>query len=445
MSSKPRPTAQDIKRGLNRPAFKNETPIPKEIVPTHDTYMVLSLDKLRPFEDNPRKTRNPLYDEIKASIKARGLNNPPSITKRPGQDFYIIANGGNTRLAILNELWNETGNTSFYNIPCLFTPWQDEETVLLGHLIENDKRGELTFIEKALGFAQIKVMYEKADAHQQKNQKPLSLKAFAERLEEGGYRISTSQLSRMFDCINSLLPALRRSLDGGLGKHKVEALLKLKSHLNRIWNKYTSAADEDFLALWLTHLYAFDLGTENIDLDNIKDAMLGELAAQLQQDYQVLQMDLALLEKNLPLDEAGDATVSPQTELEMPVSSDGIATEPSSSATPPDIPPAKPLLSVVPPIEPTKTPVSMPADSKTVNAPHHEHHANDEPSDSPLEAPIPSSIVSPPAKPSGWVALNNNWPYSMGKHWQMPSKALQITSRITPPPCASTLVYWHWR
>jgi len=392
MSSKPRPSAQAIKQGLNRPAIKNEHPIRLISDPTHETFMIVSLDKLRPFEDNPRKTRNPLYDEIKASIKARGLDNPPSITKRPHQDFYIIANGGNTRLAILNELWNETGNSSFYNIPCLFKPWQSEETVLLGHLIENDKRGELTFIEKALGLAQMKVMYEKADAP---NKKPLSLKAFAESLEEGGYRISTSQLSRMFDCINSLLPALRHTLEGGLGKHKVEALLKLKSYLNRIWNKYTNADDKVFLELWLTHLYAFDLGVESIDLDNIKDAMLGELAAQLQQDYQVLQMDLSLLDKNLPLDEVGDATTSPQSELEMPVTVDGTATEPPSSGIETDIPSGEPLLSVVPPIEPTNTPLSMPADSKTVHAPHHERHVNDEPSDSPLEVSVQTPAISP--------------------------------------------------
>jgi len=438
MSSKLRPTTADIKRGLNLPAIKNEQPIKGITDPTHETFMIISLDKLHPFEDNPRKTRNPKYDEIKASIKARGLNNPPSITKRPNQDFYIIANGGNTRLAILNELWNETGNPSFYKIPCLFTPWQNETTVLLGHLVENEMRGELTFIEKALGFAQIKVMYEKADTH---NKKPLSLKAFAERLEAEGYRISTSQLSRMFKCINSLLPALRRTLEGGLGKHKVEALLKLKSYLNRIWNKYTSADDKVFLELWLTHLYAFDLGVENIDLDNIKDAMLGELAAQLQQDYQILQMDLSLLYKNLPIDEIGDATVSPQTELEMPVSSDGIATEPSSSASPTDIPPAKPLLSVVPPIEPTKTPLSMPADSQTVHAPHHERHANDEHSDAQREAPIDAHLAPPPAKTERLNAIEQQLAALDG---QMPSKVAQITSRITPPPCASTSVYWRW-
>jgi len=403
MSSKLRPTAQDIKRGLDRPAFKNETPLPKEMVPTHDTFMVISLDKLRPFEDNPRKTRNPLYDEIKASIKARGLNNPPSITKRPNQDFYIIANGGNTRLAILNELWTETGNPSFHKIPCLFTPWQDEMTVLLGHLIENDKRGELTFIEKALGFAQMKVMYEKADAT---NKKTLSLKAFSERLEEGGYRISTSQLSRMFDCINSLLPALRRSLEGGLGKHKVEALLKLKSYLNRIWNKYTEADDQVFLELWLTHLYAFDLGAESIDLDNIKDAMLGELAAQLQQDYQALQMDLSLLYKNLSIDEAGhenNESASAELALDLQDTVDERQVEPSSGAieTETQTPPGKPLLSVVPPMGSAQVPLpthSSNSSNQPVNATDNagdERATHQTLTDTPLEASGQSPGILP--------------------------------------------------
>ncbi len=76
--------------------------------PVADTPMVVTLDELRPYELDPRLTRNPLYDEIKASIRERGLDAPPPITRRPGSDHYIIRNGGNTRPAILRELWAET-------------------------------------------------------------------------------------------------------------------------------------------------------------------------------------------------------------------------------------------------------------------------------------------------------------------------------------------------
>ncbi|EKK5270378.1 ParB N-terminal domain-containing protein [Cronobacter dublinensis] len=72
------------------------------------TLITLPLKDLRPFDMNPRLTRNPDYEEIKASVRLRGLDHPPHITQRPGELFYIIANGGNTRLAVLNELRQES-------------------------------------------------------------------------------------------------------------------------------------------------------------------------------------------------------------------------------------------------------------------------------------------------------------------------------------------------
>lgn len=68
----------------------------------------VSLEQIQPFSLNPRVTRNPGYDVLKASILARGLDNPPVLTRRPGDEKYMLASGGNTRLAILNELWQET-------------------------------------------------------------------------------------------------------------------------------------------------------------------------------------------------------------------------------------------------------------------------------------------------------------------------------------------------
>ncbi|WP_370516873.1 hypothetical protein [Pseudocitrobacter sp. 73] len=65
---------------------------------------------------NPRVTRNPGYDVLKASILARGLDNPPVLTRRPGDEKYMLASGGNTRLAILNELWQETQDERYHRV-----------------------------------------------------------------------------------------------------------------------------------------------------------------------------------------------------------------------------------------------------------------------------------------------------------------------------------------
>ncbi len=74
--------------------------------PIADTPMAVTLDQLRPYEHDPRVTRNPAYEDIKASIRERGLDAPPAITHPPGEPHYIIPNVGNTRPAILRDLWN---------------------------------------------------------------------------------------------------------------------------------------------------------------------------------------------------------------------------------------------------------------------------------------------------------------------------------------------------
>ncbi|EDW9733081.1 chromosome partitioning protein ParB, partial [Salmonella enterica] len=48
--------------------------------------MVLTIEQLAPNPDNPRTSRNPRYDEIKASIKARGLDTVPKVTRDPDGD-----------------------------------------------------------------------------------------------------------------------------------------------------------------------------------------------------------------------------------------------------------------------------------------------------------------------------------------------------------------------
>ncbi len=82
--------------------------------PISDTPMRLTLHDVLPWHDNPRTTRNPKFDEIKESIRHRGLDTPPPVTRRPGEDKYRIRNGGNTRLEALNELYKETGDERYH-------------------------------------------------------------------------------------------------------------------------------------------------------------------------------------------------------------------------------------------------------------------------------------------------------------------------------------------
>jgi ParB family protein of integrating conjugative element (PFGI_1 class) len=146
------PTPQTTAEKLLAENFTRSSPIAQALSdPLCDTPIVVTLNELRSYELNPRIMRNPLYDDIKASIKERGLDAPPPITRRPGADHYIIRNGGNTRLSILCELWSETKDERFFRISCQFRPWPErgEIVALTGHLAENELHGGLSFIERA--------------------------------------------------------------------------------------------------------------------------------------------------------------------------------------------------------------------------------------------------------------------------------------------------------
>ncbi|WP_223508280.1 MULTISPECIES: ParB family protein [unclassified Pseudomonas] len=253
--------------------------------PLIDTPMLVTLEQLRPYEHNPRFIRNPLYDDIKASIRERGLDQPPPITRRPGETYFIIRNGGNTRLAILGELWQETRDERFFRIHCLFRPWANEITALLGHLAESDLHGQLTFIERALAVAKLKTMLEPDGA-------ALSQRELARRLAAGGYPISQSHISRMLDTLEHLLPAIPQTLYAGLGKPQIERLIGLRSQAERTWNRYPTATIA-FAEFWLDTLGYFDAEPESFDLEQIQDELLERMSRLLGQSYRMLALELS--------------------------------------------------------------------------------------------------------------------------------------------------------
>lgn len=85
-------------QGAKEPSSAPAVPI----MPTSEMPMVLTLDEMAPNPDNPRTTRNPKYDEIKESIRARGLDTVPKMTKNPDipGSPYIFSDGGNTRYPV---------------------------------------------------------------------------------------------------------------------------------------------------------------------------------------------------------------------------------------------------------------------------------------------------------------------------------------------------------
>ncbi|UFH29300.1 ParB family protein [Pseudomonas sp. CIP-10] len=278
------PTSEDITRRLQQAHFPQKHGRDLAAAPAGDTPMVVSLEQLRPYELNPRVVRNPLYDDIKASIRERGLDQPPAITRRPDEAHFIIRNGGNTRLSILGELWQETREERFFRIHCLFRPWQSEAHALLGHLAESDLHGQLTFIERTLAVAKLKDMFQHGDAH-------LTQRELATRLSEGGYPISQSHISRMFDALEHLLPVIPQVLYAGLGKPAIERLISLRRRAESIWNQYFGSP-EQFPLLWFEVLSAFDGEKPELDASELQDELIARMAVSLEQTPRLLALEL---------------------------------------------------------------------------------------------------------------------------------------------------------
>lgn len=107
--------------------------------PVSESPMFVTLDQIRAHEvDVP----NLQFQEIKESIRVGGLHRPLTITRRPGDDFYILEAGGGTRYQALADLWKETGDKKYHRILVIFRPRHSEGDVLLKHMAENLVRGD---------------------------------------------------------------------------------------------------------------------------------------------------------------------------------------------------------------------------------------------------------------------------------------------------------------
>lgn len=246
------------------------------ILPVTEMPMVLTLEQLRPNPDNPRTSRNPKYDDIKMSICARGLDSVPKVTKDPesAEDVYIFSDGGNTRYSILTELYAETGDERFHRIQCIVKPWPGRLQCVIGHLAENDVRGELSFIEKAFGIEKARAIYEEQLG------RTVSQRELAELLKEEGYPVHHSNISRMAATIEYLYPWMPNLLNSGMGRPQIIQLIALRTAAEKAWHNFSQNAalppQQEFTDVFGGVCRAFD-DPEHYSADAFKDELITAL------------------------------------------------------------------------------------------------------------------------------------------------------------------------
>ena len=155
-----------------------------------ESQMTLPVMDITHYDKNPRKAINDQYELIKESIRStKQLTSPLVVTRRPGQDKFMVGKGGNTRLTALQELFGETGDVAFQYVVVTYTPWVSESSTLSAHLVENELRGEMIFWDKAKAYADLKQMIESETGN------TLSARAFEQTLKERGLPLGKTSLS----------------------------------------------------------------------------------------------------------------------------------------------------------------------------------------------------------------------------------------------------------
>jgi len=264
-------------------------------LPVNEIPMVLTLEQLRPNPDNPRTSRNPKYDDIKASIRARGLDSVPKVTKDPqsAEDVYIFSDGGNTRYSILTELYAETGDERFRRVQCIVKPWPGRLQCVIGHLAENDVRGELSFIEKAFGIEKARAIYEEQLGRE------VSQRELADLLKEAGYPVHHSNISRMVATIEYLWPWMPNLLNAGMGRPQIAQLITLRTAAEKAWQTFSQnfelPPEQEFNDVFGGVCRAFD-DPDHYSLDIFKEELIAALLKampdpQLTYDSWLIELD----------------------------------------------------------------------------------------------------------------------------------------------------------
>ena len=189
----------------------------------------LDINVIETSHMNPRQTRGEHYESTKESIRNIGLLQMLTVTKVPEQEHFSLYNGGNTRLSILKELYQEylaAGEDDKAEAirmqQCRYVPYTDDLDVLVKHMAENEERSEMTYIDKARAVFQIRELYLKQNGEETVTARELS--DFINSL--GWTRVNHRIFTDLYFALDSLETVIPLALNAGMGKLKIQQIRK---------------------------------------------------------------------------------------------------------------------------------------------------------------------------------------------------------------------------
>lgn len=251
-----------------------------------DGIRVIELDvhDVKPYEGNPRTSTN--HQELKDSIRSRGLDARFSVTKRPGQSFYITARGGCTRLRAMQELADE-GDARFKRMEFFLVDYKSESDLLAGHLVENGKHKPMSFWDSAMGVVNLRSQLEQERGHS------LSSREFEDALAESGLKTAQPILID-YRYLGETLAQLQEAYQQSVNRNDIRNILRpAQTLLAKLWEKHgKQGSDLDSLIRFSVSIYQDDKG---YDPQRLADFIEAEVARELGYTAQSIVPVLAAL------------------------------------------------------------------------------------------------------------------------------------------------------
>lgn len=223
---------------------------------------MLSIDKIDIGEWNPRTTRNEAWEDLKASIRAKGIEQTITLTQRPGSDRFILKAGGKTRIQILLELLEETGDDRYSKVPVVIKPWQGEIDFVVGTANENTKRGALSFYDQAMQEKHLRETITQEDPDFEN----ASLRQRQDRYETIGYgKISRQYLTAFSFILDVLAPHIPSDT---LSQFKMNQFRSLQSSYRFLLDQIREAAAVDDDTDEFTRLFIDNIKTQSDNYQN---------------------------------------------------------------------------------------------------------------------------------------------------------------------------------
>lgn len=215
----------------------------------NDSFALLSIDDIEPYANNPRIGLNPRHDEIKASMRADGMTNALTVTRKPGALKYHPYGGGNTRLQIAREL-HEEGDPRFSKLNVIVKEWRGDAHVISAHLAENELRGDISFWEKAKGVSLLQVELQRDSG------KVVTAAELNKTLKANGINFGIRTVQNFFFAMEHLAPVGPWLQSRAVNDAIRPAVSAAKSVVERLGSDFKSVASSTIarLASYLTDL-----------------------------------------------------------------------------------------------------------------------------------------------------------------------------------------------